>query len=87
MRVQLVNALGGVMFQFKNATEDHYPINRVSGETLKKRRVLFGLSQNTLAQIIGVHNSDIKRYENETTLDNQPYNAPLLHSIMSFFVI
>jgi ribosome-binding protein aMBF1 (putative translation factor) len=87
MRIQLVIALGGVMFQFKNTKEDHYPINRVSGEMLKKRRVLLGLSQNTLAKIIGVHNSDIKRYENETTIDNQSYNAPLLHSIMSFFVI
>jgi transcriptional regulator with XRE-family HTH domain len=75
------------MLQFKNTTEEICPINMIDGNILKKRRILLGMSQNTLATIIGVHNSDIKRYENKTTLDNQSYNTPLLHSIMNFFII
>lgn len=75
------------MFQFGNTTENHYPINLVSGDLLKKRRVLLGMSQNTLAKIIGVSSSDIKIYENEKARESDSYSSPLLHSIMNFFMI
>lgn len=87
MKLQSVLGDKNMMVQLQNAIDDSITINLVAGSLLKKRRILLGLSQKTLGQIVGMSKQEIVQYEQDKLVILTQRKFPLLQSIASLFVM
>ncbi len=75
------------MFQSQNTIENDVVINLVAGSVLKKRRMLLGLSQNTLGNIVGISKQEVMKCENDKLVSVQDRKLPVLNLILSLFAM